>query len=491
MDKDQAQTIIRLWAQYDDPANQGDGAAKWLENAITAENPDPVTLQAFIDAALIPREKITDVVRTYLELKGKAKLEADARKATAKAQNELGKAEEILSQLKTNLENGVPVDSPEMLKAAADIGKHISTLSTPQTAQGLTQENLHAFGSAEGFPIAFWNGLKIPSPGATVIGARTGGGKTSALVNVARELLDQGRKVCLISYEMNAQELGLALQLSIMAKSRTEPIENFLPDTNGPGERLIHPEDYYISGDKEDLFADYFSNLKTYIMQSGTPDFLKAAERTIINFLASGTLVILDTVGDADALARYVMGTDFDAYLVDYVQAITPPKDGPAEGFRRVGAITDRLRGIVNAGKKTLILGAQFNRESGDGDGLTVFDPVAEQFREAADVEQLATMALGVGWIKDREGNKIYFWKVLKHRFNGVIRDAKMLSHGQFKYYLNQRGGPWLKPQDWAGLQNSFLPSKQSTKRTDSTPFDQMSNQGKVLPPADLSKKKR
>lgn len=179
---------------------------------------------------------------------------------------------------------------------------------------------------------------------------------------------------------------------------------------------------------------------------------METSEARITELLKGKHLAIIDGIGDADSLVKYIEGSDFDAYLVDYIQAITPGKDAPAEGFRRVGATVDKLRAIVNTGKKTLVLGAQFNREKGEGNGTDTdsrFDPSAEQFREAADIEQLATMALGIGWQKDKEGKKAFFWKVLKHRFAGELRDARMVSAGQFRYYLNQRGGPWTKPEDW------------------------------------------
>lgn len=396
-----------------------------------------------------PPESVLDLVREY---SAEVKQKAESLKLAQEMKTEIEKTSEILAEIKTNLDAGATPDSPAMAKALEDAKDNLATLLKPRKAGGLTPKNIHDFGTSEGFPIAFWNGLRIPTPGATIIGAKTGGGKTSALVNIARELLNQGRRVCFISYEMNAQEIGLALTLSFMAKAQTEPIPGFDPSQEGPGERFTAPYDEDIRDSQDSIFQDYFSALKTHIVKQGTPKFLETAEACVLELLKGKHLAILDGIGDADSLVKYIEGTDFDAYLVDYIQAITPGKDAPAEGFRRVGATVDKLRAIVNTGKKTLTLGAQFNREKGEGNGTDTenrFDPSAEQFREAADIEQLATMALGIGWQKDKEGKKAFFWKVLKHRFAGELRDARMVSAGQFRYYLNQRGGPWTKPEDW------------------------------------------
>lgn len=415
-----------------------------------------------------PPESLLALVREHST---QARQKAEALKLAQETKTGLEKTARILEEIGTNLDAGAAPDAPAMAKALEDARDHLAELLKPRKAGGLTPENLHDFGTSEGFPIAFWNGLHIPTPGATIIGAKTGGGKTSALVNIARELLNQGRRVCFISYEMNAQEIGLALTLSFMAKGQTEAIPGFDPAQEGPGERFKAPHDNEIRGKEDDIFQDYFSDLKAYLVKHGTPDFLKAADAYMIGLLKGKNLAILDGVGDADDLTKYIDGTDFDAYLVDYIQAITPGKDAPAEGFRRVGATVDKIRAIVNRGKKTLILGAQFNREKGEGngkaseDGDTRFDPSAEQFREAADIEQLATMALGIGWQKDKEGAKSYFWKVLKHRFSGAIRDARMSSTGQFRYYLNQRNGPWIRPENWKWNQPTSTKSKQGKEK--------------------------
>jgi Mrp family chromosome partitioning ATPase len=159
---------------------------------------------------IMPPESLLALVREYSV---KAKQKADALKFAEEVNASVEKATRILTEIKENIYAGAVPDAPQMVKAFKDAQKHLSAILKPRKTGELTPENLHDFGTSEGFPIAFWNNLHIPTPGATIIGAKTGQGKTSALVNIARELLNQGRRVCFISYEMNAQEIGLALTL--------------------------------------------------------------------------------------------------------------------------------------------------------------------------------------------------------------------------------------------------------------------------------------
>ena len=282
-------------------------------------------------------------------------------------------------------------------------------------------------------------------------------------MNVARELLERGKRVAFVSYEMNRQELALALTLSVMAASNTEPAANFNPaDANTyPGVRFTPPQSSDLMESADDIFSDYFSDLKAHIVKHGVPGFLAEATERVSAWIKAGALDIHDGLGDVDDLCAYIEGTAFDAYLVDYIQAIPPAKDAPGEGYRRVGSVVDKLRGVVNRSKQTIVAGAQFNRAQGEEADSNGFDPMAEQFREAADIEQVATMALGIGWHRDGQASpKVFFWKVLKHRFNGAIRDARMLSAGHFRYYLNLRGSPWYRADEWG---RKFKPAKKNS----------------------------
>jgi len=349
-----------------------------------------------------------------------------------------------------------------------------SVFSTKSSNKFLDLNNRYDFGRINGIPMRIWNDLQIPIPGATIIGAKTGSGKTTSLINIARETLRIGKRVCFISYEMNKQEIYLALTLSVMAEKKMKKI--IIPQDDDSPNIVFDPEFFatmkqYFPSD--DNFSDYFSYLKSIISEKGLPEFLKAADEEICSYLLSDRLQITDDLGNAFNLVEHIRNTDYDVYLIDFIQAIPPGTSRGSEGYRRVGQIVDLLRPLVNNEKKCLVMGAQLNREGGEGtNGVDSFDPSVEQFREAGDIEQLATMAIGAGWFKDKEGNRVHYWKILKHRFNGNARDMRMLSErdpSMFRYYYVRRWSRWYRPEEWNGILSRYGAVKEKAKSSGRT----------------------
>ena len=247
-------------------AAKGTTAARLME-AIRACDLDPKVhgqdIAGFIEATGIrtpediPEGMIPELARHFT----KARHEREEAETRTKAEAALQAASDGIMVYNENLAKGVPITNPDMLKKGAEIIKGLSIIGSAPPRQGITAETLFDFEVAEGFPVGFWNGLKIPAPGATIIGARTGQGKTSALVNIARELLGQGKRVSFVSYEMNAREIALAVTLSIMAEANTGPIASF--DKNDPasypGRRFYKPDDSAVTGGNADIYSDFFS----------------------------------------------------------------------------------------------------------------------------------------------------------------------------------------------------------------------------------------
>lgn len=350
-------------------------------------------------------------------------------------------AQEMRDKAKAELQAELAQPDPD----AAILSQAVKAYTAPDKRKAdtgaLTADTLDAFGASDGYPIDFWAGLQIPAPGCTLIGARTGAGKTSALINIARNLLAQGKSVAFVSYEMSAQEIALSLRLSMAADASKRKASG----ADYP-HAIVPLFSFEPTGD--DGTFDFFSSLKTQIRNHSTPVPLVPATEEVKQALRLGRLAILDGIGSADKLADYITSTRFDAYLVDYAQAIPAAPDAAREGYRRIGATVDLLRPLVNSGHKCLIMSAQFNRENKLDDKEQSFDPILEQFREAADLEQLATMAVGIGYYGDTSGAKRYFWKLLKHRFNGTVRDKRLWGEARplcFRYYFMECKGTWEK----------------------------------------------
>ena len=322
-----------------------------------------------------------------------------------------------------------------------------------ERSRGIPAASLLDFGPAQTTRMPFLDGLSMPAQGAVVIGARTAGGKTSFMVNTAAEYLAQGRSVDVVSYEMSAQDIGLALALNLYARGKTEPVPGWNRNDPGPGFRIYDLEELDrslppLAVDDDPDFVDLPSRIRLYIAEHGEPPApLKSAYDQIKGLMVAGKLRIHDGMGDINELAQYIRSTGFDVYVVDYLQII--PAAFETGTYRDVQSVCNVIRELVNQDHKLLILGAQFNRTMGDESTRDSFDPRPDQFREAGDIEQVATLAIGIGYQTDEEGRKHFFYKVLKNRFAGRMAGAKLVSAGYFDFYFAVRGGRWTLPEKW------------------------------------------
>lgn len=75
----------------------------------------------------------------------------------------------------------------------------LSQMETVETIEEATPTNKRDYGNCEGYPIDFLDDLNIPATGCTLFGAKTGQGKTTALINVMRNLIKLNKSVCFIT----------------------------------------------------------------------------------------------------------------------------------------------------------------------------------------------------------------------------------------------------------------------------------------------------
>lgn len=95
-----------------------------------------------------------------------------------------------------------------------------------------------------------------------------------------------------------------------------------------------------------------------------------------------------------------------------------------------------------------VIAGAQFNRSStgtnrGEENGDDIFSEAS--FKDCGDIEQDATIAIGVGWNNDDLNRKDRFYTILKNREGGGVGKRFDLDfHGAYSYMASNhdpRGG--------------------------------------------------
>lgn len=309
------------------------------------------------------------------------------------------------------------------------------TRITPKTAFGEK--------AAEGFPVSFLAKLPIPSPGITIIGARTEGGKTTAMINIFRELLEKGKRVIFVTLEQRAAEIYTMLCLS---KARADK-----PDIDTSGLTIQEAGEGRSQGFTS-AFISYFHN-------DNPKHHHRAIQATVkhYNGLMSGDrpqLSILDCVNmegwSYPAFHEYIKQQDPDAVIIDYLQ-IMPTAGDRYTGYERIADITKEIIRIGN--RRAVITGAQFNRQPGkegkQGKDNGTFDPDLDLFREAADIEHAASLAIGIGYFTQDNGDRGYFYKVLKSRYGGGSGARYLPSTGGYPdyqwSYAKPSSDPWQR----------------------------------------------
>ena len=452
------QDLQAAWEAAGQPSDLHGIIDALISSGITDTREDRDTVLEFIDrngAVILDTGKSPEALTYALFAEHARRLrKADELHRAERVREQAARVGEIAEEIAGKSDAGIH----DLRKPVDALGKLIDGLrdvyEPPKTP--LSPGDLLAFGATHEVPVDFLNGLKLPSPGVTIIGGKTGGGKTTALVNVARSLLQEGLRVAVFSYEQTKQDLALLLALSMTAKAQTEPLQQ--RPAYGPPERFTKPYGDDIVTPEDEILIDYHTALKRHMQTHEIPDFLVAAYQRIADALVAGRLELWDYYGDARELADRIRRSDFDAYIVDYIQVIPPAQGDAREGYQRIADVAGEFRNLASAGDKTLVLGAQFNRQAGEAADQNQYDPSMEQFREAADIEHLATLALGLGWYRSTDGDKAHYWKILKHRYNAAARDARMFSGGHFRYCYVQPWSRWTKPKDWPHAIEGIIP---------------------------------
>jgi hypothetical protein len=321
-----------------------------------------------------------------------------------------GELETITKEYREN-ENRGAVPNQEQIDAITErIKKQTANLGTAQGKRRIYtpadyMAECQSYDPSKDFAPALFGGLAFPDGTTSYIGARTSRGKTTAMVNLARETLDakQPRKTVFITLEMSGKQIFNKLILSTaFSMGITADKENRRAFMSMNPSRDIYTVwkhgELTGSRDATDTFRRYitdaYSKIKT-AQDNGLIilfDGRGASETEIINFITA-------------------QGEKGAVILLDYIQKMPPKAGTDTDSFRRVQAIS---YDVVTAAAETnavIIAGAQFNRLGGS-DGLgDMFDD--QSFREAGDIEQDAHNAIGIGWKTDKQGR---FYEVLKTR---------------------------------------------------------------------------
>lgn len=285
-------------------------------------------------------------------------------------------------------------------RLAASMGEPAQSTSRFYTAADYVNECKN-YDPSKDFTSSTLAGLRFPNGTLSYIGARPGGGKSTLLVNLAREAITAGRNVILVNLEMINRAVITNYVLSLMYSTAEEEQRKVL-DT------IDHPMNKYYS-----LFQQEYDNREIFdaLRQKAMQNTLQLLEKNLFLYDGAGQTV--------ETITREIesMVNAGDIVLIDYLQRILPPKE--EQRYIQIKQVSNALLTLALKSNVVIISGAQFGRQKQDRIGN---EATLEDFREGGDIEQDAHNALAIETIIDKDGNDAgRYIHVLKQREGGAI----------------------------------------------------------------------
>lgn len=247
---------------------------------------------------------------------------------------------------------------------------------------------------------------RFPTGTISYIGARPGRGKTTILVNIALDALNQGKPVIFVTAEETTKQI---LTRFILCKTAT----------NNPSDGRLVYDSFKPRTALYNYIKDNARNLPQ--MPVDNRDFFGETSDTIGEYINNKKLTIFEAYG-----ATWQELTDFisdqeagSVILIDYIQHLKSPENLATQTRQiQIQETSHQLADLAGLYGLILICGAQFNREAkGNGQGkpdLLKADSFDEtSFREAGDIEQDGHILIGIG--KDPKA-EVLFYSCMKDR---------------------------------------------------------------------------
>jgi len=245
-------------------------------------------------------------------------------------------------------------------------------------------------------------GLRFPNGTLSYIGARPSGGKSTMLINIAREALAVGRKVFLVYLEVIERTINTNFVLSSMYSSATDKQRKELDGITEPNRK------YFSLFKNESDTRETFDSLRETIM--GQMSVLFENKLFVYNGAGEALETIISEIEEKLAAG--------DVVLIDYVQLLSSPKNTNDQQYIKIKLISNALLTLALNKKIIIISGAQFGRQGKDHRGK---EATMDDFREGGDIEQDAHNAIAIEIITDPEGNDTgRYIHVLKAREGGA-----------------------------------------------------------------------
>jgi hypothetical protein len=339
------------------------------------------------------------------------------------AQKEKEEVEDIKDKVKNSIEGATTKEDLRKILdgSAKETGTKIilKTIPKPYSWNNYIDDTRNYDPDKEFRPKLFNDGkemnLSFPDGTMSVIGARTGIGKTTALINLALDAIsdggvfsnenlleDRSRKCLFITREMSGRQLFNKLILSrAYSRALSQSTTQDLNKINS------YSTLFKIINDPKDI--DILPNIETN-HENKKHIIIKEDIEFIQERVESGKIIMQEAFHMkleeiSTLISKQGKGT---LVLIDYMQRLPDPSDKNYDGFMRVKRISDAIVKATIESEAVTICDAQFNRNVNLEKEFT-----DASFRESGDIEQDAHNAIGIGLKEDKISR---FFKVLKAR---------------------------------------------------------------------------
>lgn len=306
-------------------------------------------------------------------------------------------------------------------------------------------------------PVAFPNGT------LSYIGARTHRGKTTAMISIAADALNQGKTVYIYTNEESPEQI-----IARLIKARL--FYNLCPYYDGTDEDVEPLNNIVPAG----VNLNTIMNAALKGNGNGSPlhKHIQQAFLDVNDDLHKGNLNIINGVAQRsfdDIVASLEMLKSGDVVLLDYIQHIRKP--AATQAYLQIQQASQTIADTAVLKDLVIIAGAQLNRDAENDDDDTdnekkVQKPDklgAQYFRESGDIEQDANIIIQIGQQAhpDTDRDPTRFYKILKQRNHAGDEHRYLIDdNARFSLYGCKCTG---------GMLDYFRPEKPDTKGTDKT----------------------
>jgi replicative DNA helicase len=449
--------------------HNADTASSLAESLRALDNTDIEQSKDFINELCKLRgidptsQELVEINRLCKEAKEKAQRQT----ADAKIKNTLAAIITEAHDTLERLNKGVSPTDPKNKDAITEVFKTInnnaaalfsntSTIEREATWEGILQA--WKKDTEVDFAPDIFDKLAFPNSTVSYIGARTGRGKTTAMVNIGIEALfptdekTTPRRVLFVSLEESLKQIARRFALCLAYRNADDTQCKDLLEVTNP---------YTDQKDPKNAYKNFMHNVpnggkgaKTFV------DCMIKANETLAKLIGKGDLAIFNGIGAsfAEIMARIRQCERGDVVVFDYIQKI--PANGEIHGgnpdLERIRIGSQELINAAAITESVIIAGAQLNRESQGGSGNVKKDDTFTDadFRGCGDLEQDAHNAIGIG----RTANKM-------KTYYGIIKTREdALTDGHWE--LDFRGGySYMRRTDTLIIPNEKIPKAEKDKK--------------------------